>query len=95
MNISVEIEGIRLQNVHSDAVCVGRACVIHNPTNHPMSHWQLHWRSDRGIFERICTAHGVGHPDPDQFDYWRQENRMYEAVHGCCGCCPNPVKEIK
>lgn len=43
----------------------------------------------------LCPEHGVGHPDPDQFDYWREINAMYEAAHGCCGCCANPVKEIE
>lgn len=81
--------------VHSELQCEGRACVIHSPTNHHMRGWGLHWRDDRGIFERLCPEHGVGHPDPDQFDFWREMNAMYEAVHGCCGCCPNLVKEIE
>lgn len=61
---------IDLVNVHPELACAGRDCVIHNPTDHHMRSWPLHWRNDRGLFERICT-HGVGHPDPDQFAYWR------------------------
>jgi hypothetical protein len=51
-----------------------------------MRGWTLHWRGDRGIFERICE-HGVGHPDPDQFDYWIETRQKHQMVHGCCGCC--------
>lgn len=80
------IEGIRLKNVHSPERCAGRTCIVHNQTDHHMRVWRLHWRDDRGIFERICP-HGIGHPDPDQFDYWRDNRRMSEAVHGCDGCC--------
>ena len=61
-------------------------CVVHNPTDHHMRDWRLNWRGDRGIVERICP-HGIGHPDPDQFEYWRSLGREYEAVHGCDGCC--------
>lgn len=73
-------------HTHSGAECLGRSCVVHNPTDHHMREWHLHWRWDRGIFERICE-HGVGHPDPDQFDYWRETDQEWQAVHGCCGCC--------
>lgn len=85
--ISVEIEGIRLQNVHPEMMCEHRACVIHNPTDHHMRSWRLHWRGDRGIFERICPEHGTGHPDPDQFPYWEETGQTWQSVHGCCGCC--------
>jgi hypothetical protein len=51
-----------------------------------MRDWNLHWRGDRGLFERICR-HGVGHPDPDQYEYWHLTFQEYMSVHGCCGCC--------
>lgn len=80
-------DGTVLTNVHSDIHCRGRACVIHNPTNHSMIFLPLTWRSDRGIFERTCN-HGIGHPDPDQFPYWKEKGVFeVEASHGCCGCC--------
>lgn len=79
-------DGRVLVNVHDAASCAGRACVIHSPTEHHMSGFPLHWRDDRGIFERICE-HGIGHPDPDQLDYWCESGREHEAVHGCDGCC--------
>jgi hypothetical protein len=75
-------DGRELHNVHDDSLCAGRVCIIHNPTEHHMVEWQLHWRDDRGIFERICE-HGVGHPDFDQHEYWREANKLYEAIHGC------------
>lgn len=72
--------------VHAEDRCRGRYCTIHNPSDHHMRDWHLHWRSDRAIFERICS-HGVGHPDPDQFEFWEITNQNWQRVHGCCGCC--------
>lgn len=82
------IEGQLLLNVHAPGNCVGRPCVIHNPTNHHMRGWFLLWRDDRRIFERICP-HGVGHPDPDQFGFWKEIGHEHEGTHGCCSaqCC--------
>lgn len=77
---------IHLSNVHPVEACTGRACVIHNPTPHHMRWWRLHWRDDRGIFERICP-HGVGHPDPDQRAFWKANGLEVNGVHGCDGCC--------
>lgn len=67
---------VPLHNVHPAEKCAGQTCVIHNPTEHHMRGWQIHWRNDRGIFERICP-HGIGHPDPDQFDYWRHARQSW------------------
>lgn len=78
--------GIRLANVHAPYLCEGRHCIIHNPVHTHMDDWPLHWRDDRGIFERICP-HGVGHPDPSEFDFWAEIGRDWEQVHGCDGCC--------
>jgi hypothetical protein len=81
---------IVLKNVHEPSACAGQPCVIHNPSDHHMRDWQLHWRSDRKMFERICPC-GVGHPDPDQIAYWErslpERLAQAESVHGCCGCC--------
>jgi len=73
---------------HSEDKCEGETCCIHNRTDHCMRSFQQHWRSDRGIMERICE-HGVGHPDPDD---WMNT----DTVHGCCvpSCCsPTPAVE--
>lgn len=76
-----------LYNVHERAECAKQTyCVVHRPSFHTMTSWPLHWRDDRAIFERICE-HGVGHPDPDQFDYWRYIGQQDLSVHGCDGCC--------
>src|SRR5688572_6738291 len=80
------IGNLVLGEVHSAEACVGEACVIHNPTRHKLSSWPMLWRDDRQIVERLCS-HGVGHPDPDQWQHWSSTDRMYEQVHGCCGCC--------
>ena len=83
---TVEVEGISLTNVHDETLCAHRHCVIHNPSDHHMRSWPLHWRDDRGIFERI-DAIGCGHPDPDQFGYWQETGQDGMAVHGCTGLC--------
>lgn len=95
--------GATVMSVHEYGQCYGRACVVHHPSAHGMRHLPLHWRSDRGIFERVCS-HGVGHPDPDQWAYFYEiadKGRRDDEdpsdyadtmmVHGCCGegCCRN------
>lgn len=68
------------------------ACCIHRPSNHPLRHAPLNWRSDRGLMERICE-HGVGHPDVDDLAHKKRvmEPGRYESyafeIHGCDGCC--------
>lgn len=81
-----EHEGIKLVGAHEPETCAGETCVIHNQTDHSMRSFELTWRADRAIFERICP-HGIGHPDPDQFEFWKKTDQMVEAVHGCDGCC--------
>src|SRR6056297_1336700 len=77
---------------HSKEDCKGY-CPIHNPSDHHMKNWPLHWRQDRGIFERLCE-HGVGHPDPDSLAYIRSINSGDDlglSLHGCDGCCHKPL----
>lgn len=83
---------IKLWNVHPVEACAGKPCVLHNPTDHHMRSWRLHWRGDRKIFERLCPDHGTGHPDPDQFDYWDSTDQEWQSLHGCCGCCVRAKK---
>lgn len=68
--------------VHTKESCKGPHCPIHNPSDHHMKDWPLHWRDDRHIMERICKC-GVGHPDPDDIS-------DDSGIHGCCGCCTAP-----
>lgn len=75
-----------LGTVHPMRYCEGRECTIHNPPSKLPDGWSFYWRTDRGIMERICL-HGIGHPDPGQFTYWKENNMEFEAVHGCDGCC--------
>lgn len=70
---------VTLKNIHLADKCAGQSCSIHNPSDHHMRNWPLHWRDDRGICERTCP-HGIGHPDPDGIG---------DGVHGCDGCCQN------
>lgn len=72
--------------IHDPDKCLGKVCIIHNPTIHCMSNFPLLWRNDSKLFERICS-HGIGHPDPDQLDYWKEMGMEWRGAHGCDGCC--------
>lgn len=85
-DFGAQIGEATLVNVHSETLCAGRACVVHNPSDHHMRAWRLNWRDDRGLMERICP-HGIGHPDPDDMAYQRSAGRVGHSVHGCDGCC--------
>lgn len=78
----------KLGGVHFTEDCETEHCVLHNPSEHSMRDFPLHWRDDRQIFERICE-HGVGHPDPDQEDFWTLKfgPGNTQGIHGCDGCC--------
>ena len=84
--------GQKLWKIHSEEQCQGRLCVIHNPTTKkPECDWPTHWRTDRGLMERICPC-GIGHPAPEQIAYWEEldekndtDDAKWEAIHGCCG----------
>jgi hypothetical protein len=77
---------------HGPDRCKGEKCALHNRSSHGMRAFMQHWRSDRQLMERICP-HGVGHPDPDQWDYlvkkYGKRHASAEFVHGCCWerCC--------
>lgn len=87
-DFGVQVSGdLVLKNVHPAAACSGEHCVIHNPSDHHMRDWPMNWRDDRGLMERICPKHGVGHPDPDALAHEIRQGREYQGVHGCCGCC--------
>lgn len=82
--------GQKLVNVHLKKNCSGGHCVIHSPSSHSMIDFPTHWRSDRGLMERIC-AHGIGHPDPDAMAILPD----WEGVHGCDGCCYEPKRGVE
>jgi hypothetical protein len=76
-----------LHNVHSATVCRGQSCTIHRPSPHHMRTWPIVWRDTAQRFDRICVC-GVGHPDPDQIEYWSTRgNLIWRLVHSCDGCC--------
>lgn len=82
-------DGSILENVHDRDLCQGRACCLHNPSEHRMRDWPLNWRNDWGLMERLCP-HGVGHPDPDDLAYGESRtpgSSRWRGIHGCDGCC--------
>lgn len=79
---------------HLPTTCAGRVCVLHNPTEHHMRFWPIHYRGQLNVFERTCPC-GVNHPDPDQTPFWKQVALEAYAAHGCCpkGCCAGEEDE--
>lgn len=86
--------GQKLVNIHSEELCAGRICAIHNPTTEkPECDWPTHWREDRGLMERVCD-HGIGHPAIEHMEYLKDldekngtDHAKWEGIHGCDGCC--------
>lgn len=75
-----------MHNVHSADACAGEPCVIHNPSHHRMSDFDLILREST-LMERACP-HGVGHPDPDSLHYFMKVHPNWRMdSHGCDGCC--------
>jgi hypothetical protein len=77
-----------VNEAHTIHDCSPRHCIIHSP-EYPTEDRDLVWRVDRGFFEDICE-HGVGHPAPEEIEYWADKygNAAWaQEVHGCDGCC--------
>jgi len=87
---SLVVTAGRTVRVHTENMCTGEACVIHNPSDHKMRDWPMQFRLDKGaLVERACI-HGVGHPDPDSVMYFlraKGAGMAYMWMHGCDGCC--------
>ena len=81
--IFLEHNNVYFELMHDKEKCAGDYCTIHNRSDHSMRDFPQHWRSDRKIMERICP-HGIGHPDPDE---WNIVSGKDTGRHGCDGCC--------
>ena len=82
-----QLRGVLLENVHPESACAGRACCLHNPSEHPLRSAPLNWRGDRRMMERICE-HGISHDDPDDLAYRRSIGADSTGAHGCCRIAP-------
>ena len=75
--------------VHDKKDCSGKCC-IHKPSDSHMKDWPLHWRQDKGIFERICP-HNIGHMDIDDYNYKVKTSGEDKAnalsLGAVCGVC--------
>jgi hypothetical protein len=95
-NVYVTGTGQVIKFVHNRDDCIGRPCVIHEPSDHHMAGWPTNFRTGGPLdikgphMERVCP-HGVGHPDPDDLAFWKSRGQDY-GVHGCCGCCTSPIR---
>lgn len=80
---------VTLQSVHGTDQCRGRACPVHNRSNHQMRGFQQVWDQDKRMIMRVCS-HGVRHPDPDNYPFLVERLGTVEAahklIHGCDGC---------
>ena len=74
---------------HDPALCAGRGCSRHHPSNHHMRTWPKVWREYYGYSDRMCS-HGVGHPDPDDVVHLQALGGACTA-HACDGCCVAPL----
>ena len=85
---------LSFRKTHPPEDCAGRRwCPIHNTSPEAEAIGPQHWRSDRGIMERICV-HGVGHYDWDQWEYHKSIGAEWESVHGCDFCCREHEKAV-
>jgi hypothetical protein len=72
---------------HRASDCVP-PCSLHSPSHH-MADWPMVLRADKYMLvERICE-HGVGHPDPDSFNFIKLQREGCDNLieHTCDGCC--------
>lgn len=76
--------GYTLNRTHSADKCEGRACILHNPTDHHMRHWPLLWNEVTGRLERQCP-HGERLCDPDQYEFVRSLDDGGRLEPLCCG----------
>lgn len=86
--------GTVLLNVHTEDVCAGQHCCIHNPSQHHMLQWPGHWEPLFKQMWRTCP-HNMEHPDPDDLTFHRakfgDEEVSVSSLHGCDGCCQSPA----
>lgn len=75
-----------LKNVHDKDFCAGQICVMHNPINGDFRRLLLVWENNVKRYERVCE-HGVTHPDPSQFAFWRATGQEQLGTHPCDRCC--------
>ena len=74
---------------HDPALCAGRGCSRHHPSDHHMRTWPKIWRESYGFSDRMCS-HGVGHPDPDDVVHLQALGEV-RTEHACDGCCIAPL----
>lgn len=75
--------------VHTEALCDGGPCPIHQPSLHRMTLWPADL-DVRGLVLRSCR-HGYLHFDPDSTAFYAKSlNRAQEHCRYCDGCCGDP-----
>lgn len=79
---------------HERTECLGQWCAIHQPMPGPWAEWPRLWHNEHNIMERTCP-HGIGHPVAEMYDFYIDNGRAFDLVHGCCSecvCAPRTAK---
>ena len=83
---------------HGPALCHGRYCCIHNPSDHHMRGWPLLFDHRKMSLALRACDHGFAHPDPDSMAYFQKCRQhpnviLWLASHECDGCCLSEGEE--
>ena len=92
MNISTPLEHSdqEVSNVHSDKLCAGSTCPIHNRSNHFLRKFPQRLATVNGVVVTVRKCeHGFQHLDPDESDTYLNKHYMdRKSIEGSCdGCC--------
>lgn len=77
------VGGEVLYNVHKLYKCGSKFCTVHNPSDHHMREWEMHYA--KPFMFRVCP-HGLLHPDPDDYP----PPGLIMKHTDCDGCCTTP-----
>jgi hypothetical protein len=85
---------------HGPSQCAGSTCCIHNPSDHHMVAWPIHFDMKKAALALRMCEHGYPHPDPDSLRYFANNPAIpsrilaWFALHQCDGCClPDTIPE--
>ena len=81
----ISLPGNVFLRTHTETVCEGQVCCVHNPSDHHMASWDQFWDARFGIMMRVCD-HDIVHPDPDDLVV-RTRDWANMPSHSCDGCC--------
>lgn len=86
------VPGQGIVRTHGTALCRGRPCCVHDPSDHHMRDWPLTFDMERAALGVRTCPHGLTHPDPDSIAYFYgtalHPNQLARLLlHACDDCC--------